>query len=132
MLQNILILIAECRFKFRSLLTGFVTQKRIHRRRIHDLVRIKNPFRVPPRLQFPHQLVILLSYHPRDKFPSQTAISVFPRKRTLKFLHKSSDLLRNMTELLMPFLRLQVDDRTQMQFTRSCVRIMHAIQIIGL
>src|SRR5687767_11345131 len=60
MLENILVLKTEDRFKSRSLLARRIAQHRIHRRRVYNFIRVENSPGVPGMLYFPQQLVIFV------------------------------------------------------------------------
>ena len=76
-LQDILVLESENRFKCRGLLSCIITQETVHWRCIHDLSGIENMLRIPGLFELTNEFVILVTDHLPDEFASQSAITVF-------------------------------------------------------
>ena len=87
------------------------SQKRIHSRRIDDLMRIEDIICIPAVFHFTHQLIRLLPVLQRNELSSQSSVAMLSADCTAVFANQQRRLMRNLPEQTPSFFRLQVQNR---------------------
>src|SRR3546814_21114388 len=108
------------------------TQHGIHGRCINHLYRVENRLRVPGMFNFPEQLINPGSYHLFHEFSPQPSVTVLTAQGALIFFHQYRNLFRHRAKQTMSFLCFQVNNRAQMQFSRTRMRIMNGTKSVFL
>src|SRR5258707_4179710 len=72
----------EYRRQFASRLAGLIPEPGIHWRRVCDLTRIKDFFRIPALFNRPNEGVVCFTDHERQELASEPAISVRSEEHT--------------------------------------------------
>ena len=103
-------------------------QELVHRRRIHDLVQVEDPLRIPAAFQAAHHLIHLRAIHQRNELTPQTPVTVFAAQAALVCADQPGRTLRDLAELALSLVGLEVEDRAQMQFARTDMAVIDAIQ----
>src|SRR5690606_7614252 len=81
---EVVVKIHQCLY-FWFLSIRFISKGAIHGKRIYYLSWIEYIFRIKNLFNFPNYLIILLSYHYRNKLSSHYSIAMFSGKRTFIF-----------------------------------------------
>src|SRR5258708_35650928 len=85
----------EYRRQFASRLAGLIPEPGIHWRRVCDLTRIKQFFRIPAMFNRPNEGVVCSTAHERQELALKPAISGFTPQRTVLTFHQLGYVSRN-------------------------------------
>ena len=117
----------EHRVAVRLAFAGHDPQRRVHRRRVDDFSRIQNPLRVERPLHALEQGIALGAHHRADEFAAEPAVTVLAGETAAVFLHERRHVGGDITEHLQAGRRAQVEERPQVQLTRSSVGVVDAV-----
>ena len=107
-------------------------QRRVHRRRGHDLARIEDALRVEDLLHPLEEPIALGPDHRADELAAQPAVAVLAAEAAPVFLHQRGHVGGDVAKHPQAGLRPQVEQRPEVQFPRAGMGVVDAVDAVLL